>query len=53
MAGGFQVPSMIEGGVSFGQYSRIIGMNCAFGAGSQLASLALPGESVSLKVQVN
>ena len=24
--GGFQVPSMIEGGVSFGQYRRSIGM---------------------------
>lgn len=44
-AGGFQVPSMIEGGVSFGQYRRIMGMNFAFGAGSQLASFALPGES--------
>ena len=45
MAGGFQVPSMMDGGVSFGQYRRSIGINCAFGAGSQLASLALPGES--------
>ncbi len=36
---------MIEGGVSFGQYSRNIRMNGAFGAGSQLASFALPGES--------
>ena len=27
VAGGFQVPSMIDGGVSFGQYSRIMGMN--------------------------
>ena len=36
---------MIEGGVSFGQYNRIIGMNFAFGAGSQFASFALPGES--------
>ena len=45
MAGGFHDPSMIDGGVSFGQYSRIIGMNFAFGAGSQLASLSLPGDS--------
>src|SRR5580704_6120144 len=45
MAGGFQLPSMIEGGVSFGQYRRSMGMNLAFGAGSQLASFALPGES--------
>ena len=45
VAGGFHVPSMIDGGVSFGQYSRSMGMNLAFGAGSQLASLALPGES--------
>ena len=29
----------------FGQYKRIIGINFAFGAGSQLASLPLPGES--------
>ena len=45
MAGGFQVPSMMDGGVSFGQYRRIMGTNLAFGAGSQLASFALPGES--------
>jgi hypothetical protein len=36
---------MIDGGVSFGQYRRSIGMNFAFGAGSQFASFALPGES--------
>jgi hypothetical protein len=34
-AGGFQVPSMMEGGVSFGQYRRRIGANLAFAAGSQ------------------
>src|SRR5580704_5724921 len=45
MDGGFQLPSRIEGGVSLGQYSRIIGTNLALGAGSQLASFALPGES--------
>src|SRR5262245_6510026 len=43
--GGFQVPSMIDGGVSWGQYSRIISTNFSFGAGSQLASLSLPGDS--------
>jgi hypothetical protein len=45
IAGGFQVPSRMEGGVSFGQYSRNIGMNFAFGVGSQFASFAFPGES--------
>src|SRR5580704_7163844 len=45
MAGGVHVPSMMDGGVSFGQYSRSIGMNLALGAGSQLASFAFPGES--------
>ena len=45
MAGGFQLPSRIEGGVSFGQYRRIMGTNLVFGAGSQLASFALPGDS--------
>jgi hypothetical protein len=44
MAGGFQLPSRIDGGVSFGQYRRSIGTNLAFGAGSQLASFALPGD---------
>ena len=39
------MPSMSEGGVSLGQYNRSIRMNFPFGAGSQLASLALPGES--------
>ena len=45
MEGGFQVPSMMEGGVSLGQYRRIIGMNFARGAASQLASFAFPEES--------
>ena len=44
-SGTFQVPSSNEGGVSVGQYSRIMRMNCAEGAGSQLASLSLPGDS--------
>ncbi len=41
----FHVPSRIDGGFSFGQYSRSIRMNLSFGAGSQLASLPLPGDS--------
>src|SRR5262245_13711787 len=44
-AGGFQLPSRIDGAVSFGQYSRIMRMNSPLGAGSQLASLSLPGDS--------
>lgn len=43
--GGFQVPSMIDGSVSLGQYNRIIRTNLPAGAGSQLASLSLPGDS--------
>ena len=43
-AGGFQVPSRIEGfGVSFGQYSRSIRTNFPVGAGSQFASLSRAG----------
>jgi hypothetical protein len=34
--GGDQVPSRIEGGVSLGQYIRIIRINSPAGAGSQL-----------------
>src|SRR5580692_1932456 len=45
IAGNSHDPSRIVGGVSFGQYRRSIGMNFALGAGSQLASLPLPGES--------
>jgi len=37
-AGGFQVPLMIEGDFSSGQYIRIISTNLPAGAGSQLAS---------------
>ena len=44
-AGGFQVPSMIDGEVSFGQYSRNIRLNLPAGAGSQLASFSGPGLS--------
>jgi hypothetical protein len=43
--GTFQLPSMIEGGVSFGQYIRSIKTKSPFGAGSQLASLSAPGDS--------
>ena len=43
--GGFHVPSRIEGGVSFGQQSRSMGMNLPLCVvSSQLASLAVPGE---------
>jgi hypothetical protein len=41
----FQVPSMIDGDFSFGQYFRSIRTNLSFGAGSQFASLSLPGDS--------
>ena len=44
-AGGFHEPSRIEGGVSFGQYSRSIRINLPVGAGSQFDSLLFPGES--------
>ena len=43
-AGIFQVPSMMDGGFSRGQYIRSIRTNLSFGAGSQFASLALPGD---------
>src|ERR1700757_3906353 len=46
--GGCQVPSpggKIEGGVSLGQYRRITTYMAPTGAGSQLDSLSLPGES--------
>src|SRR5215467_11087772 len=36
---------MIDGGVSCGQYMRSIRTNLPSGAGSQLASISLPGES--------
>ena len=39
------MPLMIDGFFSFGQYSRIIRMNLPGGAGSQLDSLSVPGES--------
>src|SRR5271166_718377 len=42
---GVHVPSRIDGGVSVGQYKRITSANFPLGAGSQFASLSLPGES--------
>ncbi len=44
-AGIFHVPSMIDGVFSLGQYMRSIRMNFSFAAGSQFASLSLPGDS--------
>ena len=44
-ADGVQLPSRIDGGVDVGQYKRITKTNFPFGAGSQFASFALPGES--------
>ena len=44
-AGGFHVPSTIDGGVSVGQYMRIVTLNSPAGAGSQFASLSVPGEA--------
>jgi hypothetical protein len=47
-AGGCQLPwpdGRIDGGVSFGQYRRITMEIGPTGAGSQLASLPLPGAS--------
>ncbi len=42
--GGFHEPSMIVGGVSFGQYSRSIKSKFFSGAGSQFDSLSFPGD---------
>ena len=44
MDGTFHVPSMIDGGVAFGQYILSIGTNGPLGVGNQLASLSFPGE---------
>jgi hypothetical protein len=43
-AGGFHVPLMMKGDLSFGQYMRNIRINLSFGAGSQLLSLSAPGD---------
>lgn len=43
--GGVQVPSRIEGGAVVGQHKYRTRSNLPFGAGSQLASLAFPGDS--------
>jgi hypothetical protein len=44
-AGGFQEPSRIDGSCSLGQYRRSIRTNFPAGAGSQLDSRSLPGDS--------
>ncbi len=43
--GTFQLPSMIEGAVSLGQYIRSIRTKSPLGAGSQFDSLSAPGDS--------
>jgi hypothetical protein len=43
--GTFQLPSMIEGAVSLGQYIRSIRIKSPLGAGSQFGSLSAPGDS--------
>ncbi|SDB59462.1 hypothetical protein SAMN02982931_04801 [Bauldia litoralis] len=43
MTGGYHVPSSTDGGFSFGQYRRNMGMNGPSGAGSQFDSLSGPG----------
>ncbi len=44
-AGGFHEPSMIDGGVSVGQYMRSVTLKGPEAAGSQFDSLSLPGEA--------
>ncbi len=39
------MPLLIEGSLSFGQYMRSIRRKSPFGAGSQFASMSLPGDS--------
>jgi len=43
--GGTQLPSMMEFGLSLGQYIRNVRLKSPSGAGSQFASLSMPGES--------
>jgi hypothetical protein len=43
--GGTQLPLMIDGLLSSGQYKRNIKMNLSAGDGSQLDSLSTPGDS--------
>ena len=43
--GGVQLPSRIDGGVVVGQYKRMTRTNFPLGAGNQMASFALPGDS--------
>ena len=45
IGGAFQVPSRIEIGASLGKYRCSMTLNFALGAGSQFASLSLPGDS--------
>jgi hypothetical protein len=45
MSGGFHVPLRMDGLPSAGQYIRSIRTKSPFGAGSQLASKSLPGDS--------
>jgi hypothetical protein len=49
-AGGFQLPSMIDGVSSFGQYIRNVILNPLSGAGSQFVSLSAPGESCWMQI---
>ena len=44
-AEGFQLPSIIDGFLSLGQYIRSVRLKSPSAAGSQFASLSLPGES--------
>jgi hypothetical protein len=43
--GTFQEPSRSDGSVALGQYNRIIKIKSPLGAGSQFASLSLPGDA--------
>jgi len=44
-AGGLQLPSVIDGAFSSGQYMRSVMLKSPSAAGSQLPSLSLPGDS--------
>jgi TolB-like protein/Tfp pilus assembly protein PilF len=44
--GGVQLPSRIEGRLSFGQYMRKVRLNAPSGAGNQFDSRSFPGESL-------
>ena len=49
--GGTQLPLMIDGLLSSGQYKRNIKMNLSAGDGSQLDSLSTPGNSSGCRDQ--